>query len=336
MTSDSASTFSETLEQPCRRSTKTIETLADPGAVTQGFVEGLDEERVPVGDQPVERDAAERLPPPAAEAAGAVGDRRARDRPHVAVGRHAERDAVERPVHDVDAVQVAGADHHVERLGRRNQRRQVRGAVRQVGVHLTDEVGVAREHAPEPVDVGPAEAPAPAAVQDVHPPRMLAREGVGHRAGAVGRVVVDDEHAVVALPEHVRDQHGEVVALVVGGDHDGDVHAPCDSSWKARQVVERWFLRVMLGVSVVAWSLLLLAELGWFRLGLVAFLVAVTIIGFGLWGVFRTVPPAPAHGRRRAAAGAGGGGRDPAVRRAVPPAVHAPRWPPATPTVYLN
>ncbi len=138
--------------------------LADPGAAAQRLVECLDEERVPVGGQAVEWDAAERLPPPAAEAARAVGDRRARDRPHVAVGRRAERDAVERPVHDADAVQVAGADHHVERPGRGDQRGQVRGAVRQVGVHLADEVGVAREHAPERVDVGPAEAPAPAAV----------------------------------------------------------------------------------------------------------------------------------------------------------------------------
>ena len=37
--------------------------------------------------------------------------------------------------------------------------------------------------------------------------------------------------------------------------------------------VERWFLRVMLGVSVVAWSALLLAELGQLRLGLLAFLL---------------------------------------------------------------
>ena len=102
--------------------------------------------------------------------------------------------------------------------------------MRQVGVHLADDVGVARQHAAERVDVGAAEAPAPAAVQHLHPPRMLAGEGVGDRAGAVGRVVVDDEHAVVALSEHVRDQHREVVALVVGRDHDGDVHAPCDSS----------------------------------------------------------------------------------------------------------
>ena len=72
--------------------------------------------------------------------------------------------------------------------------------------------------------------------------------------------------------------------------------------------VERWFLRVMLGVSAVAWSLLLLAELGWFRLGLVAFLVAVTMIGFGLWSVLRAVPPAPA---------AAGGGLQPALAAAA-------------------
>ena len=64
----------------------------------------------------------------------------------------------------------------------------------------------------------------------------------------------------------------------------------------------------MLGVSAVAWSLLLLAELGWFRLGLVAFLVAVTMIGFGLRGVLRAVPPAPA---------AAGGGLQPALAAAA-------------------
>ena len=73
-------------------------------------------------------------------------------------------------------------------------------------------------------------------------------------------------------------------------------------------LVERWFLRVMLGVSVVAWSALLLAEIGWFRLGLVAFLLAVAEIGFVLWGAFRAVPPAPATA---------GGGRRPALAAAA-------------------
>ena len=72
--------------------------------------------------------------------------------------------------------------------------------------------------------------------------------------------------------------------------------------------VERWFLRVMLGVSVVAWSALLLAELGLFRLGLLAFLLAVAVIGFGLWGALRAVPPAPAKS---------GGGLRPALAAAA-------------------
>ena len=42
--------------------------------------------------------------------------------------------------------------------------------------------------------------------------------------------------------------------------------------------VERWFLRVMLGVSVVAWLSLVLAEFGQFRLGLLALLCLNNIL----------------------------------------------------------
>ena len=72
--------------------------------------------------------------------------------------------------------------------------------------------------------------------------------------------------------------------------------------------VERWFLRAMLGVSIVAWSALLLAELGLLRLGLLAFMLAVAVIGFGLWGALRAVPPAPV---------ASGGGWRPALAAAA-------------------
>ena len=62
--------------------------------------------------------------------------------------------------------------------------------------------------------------------------------------------------------------------------------------------VERWFLRVMLGVSVVAWLALLLAELGQFRLGLLALLLAiVAIVAIGLSLLvyaFREGPAGPA------------------------------------------
>ena len=63
--------------------------------------------------------------------------------------------------------------------------------------------------------------------------------------------------------------------------------------------VERWFLRVMLGVSAVAWLALLLAELGQFRVGLLWLLLATGAFGLSLLGyAFRTSPAAPLAGGR--------------------------------------
>ena len=57
--------------------------------------------------------------------------------------------------------------------------------------------------------------------------------------------------------------------------------------------VERWFLRVMLGVSVVAWLALLLAELGQFRLGLLALLLTIGVFGLSLLVYAFRASPAP-------------------------------------------
>ena len=63
--------------------------------------------------------------------------------------------------------------------------------------------------------------------------------------------------------------------------------------------VERWFLRVMLGVSAVAWLALLLAELGQFRVGLLWLLLATGAFGLSLLGyAFRTSPAEPLAGGR--------------------------------------
>ena len=74
--------------------------------------------------------------------------------------------------------------------------------------------------------------------------------------------------------------------------------------------VERWFLRVMLGVSVVAWLALVLAELGQFRLGLLALLLAIGAFGLSLLVyAFRASPATPtaAAGWRMPALGATAG-----------------------------
>src|SRR5207249_1054132 len=82
-----------------------------------------------------------------------------------------------------------------------------------------------RQGAPEAGEVRRPETLLPRAVQDVDEAK-LRRKPVGDLAGAVGRVVVDDEHAVVR-PEHLaeRAEHRlEVLLLVVGRQADDRAH----------------------------------------------------------------------------------------------------------------
>ena len=90
---------------------------------------------------------------------------------------------------------VARADHEVGVRGGLDQRRDVRRVVREVGVHLDDELGAAGERVLEPGGVGAAEAVLLGAVEDLDRVE-LGGEPVGDLAGPVGRGVVDDEHPV--------------------------------------------------------------------------------------------------------------------------------------------
>ena len=75
---------------------------------------------------------------------------------------------MQRPVHHADAVQVARADHQVVRRRRGHEIGQVVGIVREVGVHLADEVRRPfRDRVLQAVDVGAAEAARPGAVHDL-------------------------------------------------------------------------------------------------------------------------------------------------------------------------
>ena len=67
--------------------------------------------------------------------------------------------------------------------------------------------------------------------------------------------------------------------------------------------VERWFLRVMLGVSVVAWLSLVLAALGQFRMALLGLLLTLGAFGLSLLVyAFREGPAEPiAAGRLKPA-----------------------------------
>jgi hypothetical protein len=89
--------------------------------------------------------------------------------------------------------------------------------VGEVGVHLQDEVGAAVEGAAEARQVGRAEAFLAGPVEDLDA-RVGGREAVGDTAGAVGRVVVDDEDPGVGGQVRAGRLHdrGDVRRLVVG------------------------------------------------------------------------------------------------------------------------
>ena len=72
MIADSSSTARDSFDSPCRRSTNVIGTSAMRQPRGGGDEQHLDEERIAVGDEAIERQRRERLAPPAAVAARAV------------------------------------------------------------------------------------------------------------------------------------------------------------------------------------------------------------------------------------------------------------------------
>ena len=179
---DSRITRPEIFEAPTRRSTKMIGTSPTVASGLQRQEQGLDLERVAVRHDAVERQAGDRLAAPAAEAGGAVAHLHPGDRPHVPVGEGAEDQPAQRPVHHADALQVARADDDVVAPRGGDQLRHVARVVRQVGVHLQDELGVGGQRRPHAVEIRPPQPPLAGAVEHRQPARRSAR-----RAGRPGR-----------------------------------------------------------------------------------------------------------------------------------------------------
>jgi hypothetical protein len=197
--------------------------LADAVAAPLGLVEHLDQEGVAVGDHAAERQPCERLAAPAPVAAGAIAWRELRDRADVLVREGAEEDAVQRPVHHADALEVARTDHHVVLRGGGRERREVLRVVREVGVHLADQIDVSLCHGTlQAVDVRAPQAAGTGAMHHLEASWELHREPIGDLPGTIGRGVVDDHHPEALVREHAADQGGQVLAFVVGRDDDQD------------------------------------------------------------------------------------------------------------------
>ena len=119
-------------------------------------------------------------------------------------------------------LQVARADHEVGAgRGRVDHRRQVLRIVRQVGVHLADEVVVGRRCARRKPSRYDTPRPRwPVRCSTLHAARIRHAELVGDLAGAVRRLIVEHHHRDAGNRHQIRDEDRQVVLLVVGRDED--------------------------------------------------------------------------------------------------------------------
>lgn len=92
--------------------------------------------------------------------------------------------------------------------------------VREVGVHLTDDVEALLKPFLEPVDVRPAQTRARRPVDHLDAPRMFASDGIREFTRAVRRGVVDNHHRYVRMRHQPAHDNREVVALVERGNDD--------------------------------------------------------------------------------------------------------------------
>jgi hypothetical protein len=102
----------------------------------------------------------------------------------------------------------------------------VGGVVGSVGVHLADRVVARCERPGEARTVGGAEAGFGWPVQHVHAVVALG-EPIRDIPGAVGGVVVDDEHVGAGRPAHRFDDAAQRRRLVVRRDDDDRSHRAC-------------------------------------------------------------------------------------------------------------
>src|SRR5262245_60965579 len=198
--------------------------LLDPESTLPAAKRHLDLESVPLGADPVERNALERAPAEALETPGRVGERHAGDEARVHVRAVREDEPRQRPVDDGDAVQVARAQHDVGILRGLEELADGVGVVREVGVHLEHELGAVRERVAEPVPVRRAESELPRAPDQVDA-RRLRLPRLHESRGPVGRAVVHHQHVQsVREPQQALQQRIDVVTLVVGGDDHRLLH----------------------------------------------------------------------------------------------------------------
>ena len=148
---------------------------------------------------------------------------RLRHRADVAVGEAAEKDPVQRPVHDADAVQVSRSDDHVGVAAAARARADTRGCAR--GPRPSDRCSraVRRDGVLQAVDVRTPEAALPGAMHHLDAARVLRRE-----PSAIVPVPSGDPSSTTSrrnprAPARRR-EHRQVFAFVIRRNDDEYVH----------------------------------------------------------------------------------------------------------------
>lgn len=186
-------------------------------ALLPGLEAHFNLETVTVAAHLVEIDGFEHLYAEAFESAGCVSHGESGHDARVLVGEVAQQKPFHRPVDHVDALDVAGTEHEVVLLDRFEETGQRPGVVREIRIHFEHVVIALGDGVFETGDIGRAESHFLLTFEQVD--AVVA--AVHHRAhrvpGAVGRIVVHDEHLQALIPrEDVRNDVLDVLQLVVG------------------------------------------------------------------------------------------------------------------------
>ena len=147
--------------------------LSDAAPRLGSFAQGFHEKRESFGADSLPMNLSNGGRAPAAVTAGAVFGLKSGDGADIGISPHTECGAVAGPVLETGAFRVPGPDDHIELSCGGHHRWEEARVVRQVGVHLTDDIDIHRGGFRECFCVGQAEAPFPCPVEHLDPTREL-------------------------------------------------------------------------------------------------------------------------------------------------------------------
>lgn len=197
----------------------------------------------------VEFDPGQRRSPPDLESSRQVSYWHSQHQPCVRSPEPAQESTPERPAHRVTTWDITRTKDQIRLSCRRDKRWQRSWIVRKIRVHLGDEIRRKRQRPVKPGYVGRSQPALQRPVNDVDPPRVRGREGIGQFTRAIGRVVIDDDESILrARGKYAVDERFQIWTLVVRRHDDddrgtagqGEAHVALGSAAIAALSTENW------------------------------------------------------------------------------------------------